>query len=77
MQSVSGAPAHVTAHIGEHVGPHHPCRNPLPISLSGGPAHSRPYATTPAVPDKNHLAMIAGDDSPARSRQYADTPAVP
>eukprot|EP00959_Pyramimonas_sp_CCMP1952_P030781 645301-Pyramimonas_sp.AAC.1 len=59
-QSVSGAPAHVAAHIGKHVGPQHPCRQPMPIIVSGGPAHSRPDATTPDVPDKNHLTMIAG-----------------
>ena len=66
-QSVPGAPAHVTAHIGKHVAPpHHPCRKPVrnrggvPIMVSGGPAHSRPYASTPAVPVKNHLRVIAG-----------------
>ena len=46
-QSVPGAPAHVTAHIGKHVGPNHHCRTPTPIMVSGGPAHSRPYASTP------------------------------
>eukprot|EP00959_Pyramimonas_sp_CCMP1952_P265141 5544469-Pyramimonas_sp.AAC.1 len=46
VQSVSGALAHVTAHIGKHVGPHHPCRKPMPIIVSDGPAHSRPYVTT-------------------------------
>eukprot|EP00959_Pyramimonas_sp_CCMP1952_P365117 7645718-Pyramimonas_sp.AAC.1 len=60
VQSVLGAPAHVTAHIGKHVGPHHPCRRPIPIIVSGGPAHSRPYATTLAVPAKNHSTVIAG-----------------
>eukprot|EP00959_Pyramimonas_sp_CCMP1952_P063020 1317283-Pyramimonas_sp.AAC.1 len=34
VQSVSGAPAHMTAHIGKHVGPHHPCRKPMPIVVS-------------------------------------------
>eukprot|EP00959_Pyramimonas_sp_CCMP1952_P244916 5118950-Pyramimonas_sp.AAC.1 len=46
VQRVSGAPAHMTAHIGKHVGPHHHCRRPVPIIVSGGPAHSRTYATT-------------------------------
>eukprot|EP00959_Pyramimonas_sp_CCMP1952_P409278 8577514-Pyramimonas_sp.AAC.1 len=32
----------------------------MPIIVSGGPAHSTPYATTPAVPVKNHLTAIAG-----------------
>eukprot|EP00959_Pyramimonas_sp_CCMP1952_P136862 2863674-Pyramimonas_sp.AAC.1 len=49
----------------------------MPIFVSGGPAHRRPYATTPAVPVKSHLTVIARYGSPAHSRQCADTPAVP
>ena len=49
-----------------HVAPHHPCRKPMrnrggvAIMVSGGPAHTRPYASTPAVPFKNHLTGITG-----------------
>ena len=66
-QSVAGAPAHVTTHIGKHVAPHnHPCRKPVhnrcgePIMVAGGPAHSRPYASTLAVPNRKHVRVIAG-----------------
>eukprot|EP00959_Pyramimonas_sp_CCMP1952_P256590 5360054-Pyramimonas_sp.AAC.1 len=44
----------------EHVGPRHPCRKSMPIIASGRPAHSRPRATTPAVPVNNYLTVISG-----------------
>eukprot|EP00959_Pyramimonas_sp_CCMP1952_P132583 2772427-Pyramimonas_sp.AAC.1 len=56
VQSASGAAAHVTAHSGNHVGPRHPCQKPMPIIVFGGPSHSRPRATTPAVPVINHFS---------------------